>query len=280
MTYSWGRIFRSCVILGWSLLYSQQAIAAQVVLPLRGHPTDLKPSLNRIVELPTDNMEEIMRVPALQASLERTLIALQPSFIKDLSSIPCEAPLSAAQVNFFLEVQKKVLAANARCKFSVTLYVNHYLTAPELLMKLQEVTTKLNPDIINMAVASNGDALSPMALGKGIEYAHAHGQLVTYEGPMNMIPDGADGVVISIANGELKREDLNAFKARHHLPVIVQTSFAHAEKQKEITLLTRLAEGQSLLGYHFAYPLFLLPSSKNKDTSLIVTLRALMTRYN
>ena len=52
---------------------------------------------------------------------------------------------------------------------------------------------------------------------------------------------------------------------------------------KETFLMSHLAEEQAPFGYHLSYPLQLTPSgnlSANKDTSFLVTLRGLLTRYN
>lgn len=280
----WNRFLFIWVMLMFSVSPSRQAMAGQVQMPVRSHSIEIKSNLNRILELRSENSEEMTRSSVALEGLERTLTALQPSLIMGFSQLTKETPLLTSQVSFFLEIQKKILATNPRCKFSVTLYVSNYLTAPELLAKLQEITTKLKPDIINMALSSSNEIVSPGALARGIEYAHAHGQLVTYEGPMNMIPDGIDGFVMKVTNGEVKRDEINNFKMKHHLPIIMQVRFMiHDHNQKEMLLLSHLAEEQASFGYHLAYPLQLKSSGKlseNKDASLLVMLRALMTRYN
>lgn len=277
------RCFFYCCI-GIFFLSIDVALAGQAPLPLRPHAVDVRPSLNRILEVNVESSEEAARSAALLESLERTLNALQPSLIIGFAHLTDETPLSTSQTALFLEVRQKVLAANPHCKFAVTVRVSNYLTAPELLNKLQEVTTKLNPDIVNMVVSSSSEVISPTAVGRGIEYAHAHGQLVSYEGPANMIPDGIDCFVMKAVNGEVHRDEINNFKMKHHLPLIVQIpNINHSKDAKETLLMSHLAEGQASFGYHLAYPLQLTPSgnlSANKDTSFLVTLRALMTRYN
>ena len=267
-----------------SLSVSTAAIASQSIPLLRSRPIDLKPSLNRVLEVNLESSAETARSTPLLESLERTLNALQPSLIMGFAHLTDETPLSASQAALFLEVRQKVLAANPHCKFAVTIHVSNYLTSPELLNKLQEVTTKLGPDIINMVVSSSSDVISPTAVGRGIEYAHAHGQLVTYAGPANMIPDGIDCFVMKAFNGEVHRDEVNNFKMKHHLPMIVQIPNINQSKDaKETLLISHLAEEQAPFGYHLAYPLSITPSghlSANKDTSFLVTLRALMTRYN
>lgn len=268
-----------------SFLLSAAAIfAGQAPVPVRPRPVDIRPSLNRVLDLNIEKSEEAARSSLLLESLERTLNALQPSLIMGFSHLADETPLSISQTTLFLEVRQKVLAANPRCKFAVTIHISNCLTPPALLAKLQEITTKLNPDVINMVVSSSNDVVSPTALARGIEYAHAHGALIAYEGPANMIPDGIDAFVMKTTNGEISRDEMNNFKMRHHLPVIVQfLSAPHGQDQKETFILSRLAEGQTSLGYHFAYPLQLTPSgnfTSNKDAAFLVMLRALLTRYN
>ncbi len=263
---------------------STVAIAGQSIPLLRSRPIDLKSSLNRVLDVNVESGEEAVRSAALLESLERTLNALQPSLIIGFPHLTDETPLSTSQTALFLEVRQKVLLANPHCKFAVTIHVSNYLTVPELLNKLQDVITKLGPDIINMAVSSSSDVISPSAVARGIEYAHAHGQLVSYEGPANMIPDGIDCFVMKALNGEVHRDEINSFKMKHHLPVIVQLpNMNHSKDGKETLPLSHLAEAQASFGYHLAYPLQLTPAgnlSANKDTSFLVTLRALLTRYN
>lgn len=269
-----------CVLFGSSAI----ATAGQVQMPIRLHSGDLKSSLNRVLELHLENSDEIVRSSASLESLERTLTALQPSLIMVFLSVTKEIPLSTSQVALFLEIQKKVLAANPRCKFSVGLPINNCLSTPELLSRLQEITTKLGPDIINLVLPFNNDLVSPTALARVIEYAHHHGQIVVYKGPPNMIPDGIDGFVMKAISGEVHRDEINNFKTKHHLPIIIELSAGTFNKdEKGFLVLKHLAEGQASLGYHLAYPLILTSSgssNENKDASFLVTLRALMTRYN
>ena len=266
------------------LSVSTAAIAGQSIPLLRSRPMDLKASLNRVLEVNVESSEEATRSAVLLESLERTLNALQPSLIIGFAHLTDETPLSASQAALFLEVRQKVFAANPHCKFAVTIHVSNYLTAPELLAKLQEITTKLKPDVINMKVSSSNEVVAPTALARGIEFAHAHGELIAYEGPINMIPDGIDCFVMKVFNGEVHRDEINNFKMKHHLPMIVQIpNINHSKDGKEMLLMSHLAEEQAPFGYHLAYPLQLTPSgnlSANKDTSFLVTLRALLTRYN
>lgn len=282
--FSFVRRFFFCWLTIIFLNVHAEVRAGQAMMPIRVHALEIKPSLSRILELNIENAGEFTRSAAILESLERTLSALQPTLIMGFSHLADDAPLSTAQMALFLEIKQKTVAANPRCKFAVALHVSHYLTVSELLAKLQEVTTKLGPDMINMVVSSSNDVISPTALAKGINFAHAHGQLVTYEGPANMIPDGVDGFVMKAVNGEVHRDEVNSFKIKHHLPVIVRfSSGACSQEQKEIMLLSRLAEEQAPFGYHLAYPLQLASSAnlnENKDGASLVMLRALLTKYN
>jgi hypothetical protein len=281
---SWRQCAKCFFILLIVISGSHQAIASRSIASPRPRPIDLKSSLNRIVEIDLENSAERAHSSLLTESLERTLYALQPTLIIASPRLTDEIALSNAQIELFLEVRKRVLATNPRCRFGVTLHVSHYLTAPELLSRLQEITTKLEPEMINMALSPSSEVISPTALSRGIEYAHHHGQLVSYEGPATMIPDGVDAFVMKPLSGELHRDEVSGFKTRHHLPIIVRVPVAARERDThERLLLKHLAEEQSSFGYHLAYPLQLTSSGNldtNNDPSLLVMLRALMTRYN
>lgn len=280
---SFTRRFLYCCFIIVYLSFSALATAGQVTMVMR-HPVDLKATLNRVLEVNIEKSEEVRRSSFSLEGLARTLTALQPSLIIGFSHLTDETPLSTSQVALFLEIQKKILATNPRCKFGVTLSLENYLTPLELLNKLQEITTKLNPDIINMVVSSNNEVVSLSALLRGIEFAHAHGQLVSYEGPASLIPDGVDIFVMKALNGEIHRDEINNFKMKHHLPIVVQSPITtHSKDRKEIFILTHLAEQQASFGYHLAYPLEFNSSgsmSANKESSSLVMLRALLTRYN
>lgn len=287
MTFSSHRFLWRFLMLVFCVTVYQQAMAGQVQMSVRSHSVDLKTALNRVLVVNIDKSESVVRSTSSLESLTRTLNALQPSFLMGFSHLADETPLSTSQVALFLEIRQKILATNPRCKFAVTLSVANYLTPAELLNKLQEITTKLNPDAIHLVVSSNNEVVSLTAMLKGIEFAHAHGELVFYEGPSTMIPDGIDCFVMKASNGEVHRDEINNFKMKHHLPIIVRvSSVLHSQDPKRILLLTHLAEEQVSFGYHLAYPIHLpqvVPLStlsSEKDTSLLVTLRALMARFN
>ena len=154
------------------------------------------------------------------------------------------------------------------------------------------------PDLIIFRLLSNNEMVYPAALTKAMEFAHAHGQMVGYEGPTAMIPDAADFIVVRAKNLEVRRDEISTLRARHHLPILVnipadiqQHEHQVGEVPKELSisertkLLMHLAENQSSFGYHFIYPIT-SPSQQDHpleittDNALLVTMKALMARYN
>ncbi|HLB32671.1 MAG: hypothetical protein A3F67_06105 [Verrucomicrobia bacterium RIFCSPHIGHO2_12_FULL_41_10] len=312
---------------------------------------DLKIALNRILNASLDRDDEGITTTTTQKtkSLARTLSSLQPTWISGLLWGSDEGALRSYNVDDFQVIRKEVLASNPRCKFDITVNSSKYPLPAELISRLQEINAKLAPDILIFAVPSQHEIIYPSALAKGIEFVHAHGQLVGYEGPTSMIPDGIDFIVVRTSNLEVHREELSALKSKHHLPIVVKipaSQYGHdmrhskhllepLVRKEEVIRLTHLAEDQNSMGYHFAYPInglpsklasadevqgvdgaqklsvqklldasstdatkqftaevevrkksnnstntSLTPSAPGKDNTLLVTLRALMARFN
>lgn len=265
-------------------------------------PMDLKSSFNRTLKAPLVRSHEESSDAAWEhvKSLARTISSLQPTFVSGILKISEPGTLHSFAVDAFQWTRNEVLAANPHCRFDVEINVSNYATAAELIESLQEVASKVAPDAVLMVVSKSNEIVSPTAVAKGIEFAHAHHQLVGYEGPLSMIPDGVDFLVMRTETAELHREQIALLRAKHHLPLLLEASFLTQEKDasslnmpltqsasaKEASLLTRLAEGQNGFGYHFMYPIA-FPAAhgekifdKASDRSLLVMMRALMARYN
>lgn len=268
-------------------------------------PMDFKIVLNRILKVSPFSDDEETSGDSLERvkSVARAVSSLQPSLVLGLLRITEEAPLRPYQVAAFRLLRNEVIVANPRCKFDVEINVSKYPTASELLAKLEEVNAKLAPDIIIMMTSKNNEVVYPSVLAKGIEYAHAHGQVIGYGGTLSMIPNGVDFLVMRATSLEVHRDEITALRAKHHLPILVEvpaafvghdhhegsSSATQLDTREQAKLLTRLAEEQNSFGYHFIYPMIYPQVNKQHplsgsigvmDNSLLVTLRALMVRFN
>ncbi|MFI0347380.1 MAG: hypothetical protein ACH346_01225 [Chthoniobacterales bacterium] len=312
----------------------------ELLQPTHLHPIDLKLALTRVLQfrITRDEDGKSEAVSPQAKSIARTLSSLQPTLISGLLHISENSPLRPGQVEMFTIVRKEVLAANPRCKFDVVINASKYATAAEFINKLQEINAKIMPDLIIFRLPSNNEMLYPSALIKAMEFAHAHGQLVGYEGPTAMIPDAVDVIVVRAKSFEVRREEVSFLKSKHHLPILVKVPYplsgpgkikilpslesldshegespkerqansmnghkisgymqAHDHQEEQISkeilineqtkLLMRLAEEQSVFGYHLMYPIA-SPSQQDhllqvaSDNALLVTMKALMARWN
>lgn len=268
---------------------NSQPLKATHSHPSRIKPIDIKAALNRIlqVKLPHSDSSSDISANGLK-SMARTLNSLQPTFITGLISLSEEAPLRASQCDAFTKIRNDVLAANPRCKFDVVIHVGDNSTSSVLLYQMEQANQKIMPDIFLIRV-SNNESIYPLALAKAVEFAHDHGQSIGYQGPTSMIPDGVDFVVLHTENGLVRREEVSAFRSKHHLPLLVHLSY-HEQKElsqaERIKILTHFAEEQFSFGYHLIYPLSHpifqndTPQHAAVSNSLLVAIKALMARYN
>ena len=132
-----------------------------------------------------------------------------------------------------------------------------------------------------------------------IAYAHSQGQMVGYDGPISLIPEGVDYIVIRAWDLKVKRDQVEHLRSKQRVPLIVElpTTFgtkaskdctdymSHMNPVEKGEVLADLAENQAW-GYRLAYPVF-YPVDPNrhvfdatKDTILMVTIRSLLARYN
>lgn len=270
------------------------AFSKQPLLPTHLKPIDLKVMLTRVVQVRVPRNDEC--VIEKVKSMARTLGALQPTFVSGLLRVSDELPLPLSQVENFTTVRKEVLASNPRCKFDVVINGSSYATPAAFVTKLQEINEAVMPDIFLIDI-SNSEPVYPAALAKAIEFAHSHGQCVGYQGPITMIPNGIDFIVLRIENSNLRREEISALRSKHHLPILVSSSFHqllhdHQEGAREFATndkaksIIHLAEEQSSFGFHLIYPIRNpcfqenSPLDASSDNALLVTIKALMARYN
>jgi hypothetical protein len=124
--------------------------------------------------------------------------------------------------------------------------------------------------------------------------------MVGYDGPLSMVPDGVDYIVVRAWDLKVNVQEIEHLRAKHRVPLIVVLPgtdggqappevIKYVEKMGTAgrsELLTELARQQTPLGYHLAYPVFypIHPAhhafDSTKDTILLVTIRALTARFN
>ncbi|KAB2643319.1 MAG: hypothetical protein DVB29_06085 [Verrucomicrobia bacterium] len=266
-------------------------------VPMHPRPADWKVIFNRVVSLFHHDGESSEHSSKKMKGLARAVSSFQPSCVLGLLPVSDEATLSMEQVDTFCFLRKEIASTNPHCKFEATLNLTRYPTASALLSKLQEISLKIAPDIFLLVVPKNNEVVYPSVLAKGIEYIHEHGQVVGYEGPTSMIPDGIDFLMICAENGIIHREEIASLRMKHRLPILVRvnksfwhesstSSEQHTTEVEQAKLLIHLAEEQNAFGYHFVYPVLSALAMRQHDfhdaaeSSLLVRMRALMMRFN
>ena len=230
----------------------------------------------------------------------RTIASLQPTFVTGLVRVSNDLKLSNAEAEAFKSVRSAVLAIAPTCRFDAVLNLGVISSGDHLVGRLKELNFRIQPDAWTFHVARNTQALVPEVFEEGIAYAHSCGQMVGYDGPLSLVPEGVDFIVVRAWGMTVDAEDLAVLRAKHRVPLIVQLPTTSSAGQPEEVaafsknmgtkerseLLTELAANQSDLGYRLAYPVYYPVDASHrafdvtKDNTLLVTIRSLLARYD
>ena len=233
-------------------------------------------------------------------TVARTIASLRPSFVTGLLRIADHGVPGNAEVEAFSAVRNAVELSNKECRFDVVLNVGGEREAEPLIRRMREISTLLHQDAWTLYVAPDDVLLNPEVLEDAIAYAHSNGQMVGYDGPVSLIPEGVDYIVVRAWDLKVNRLQIDHLRSKQRVPLVVELPSTFGNKpQPECVdyistknsaerseVLTDLAENQGAWGYRFAYPVF-YPLETNrhafdatKDTILMVTIRSLLTRFN
>ena len=173
-------------------------------------------------------------------------------------------------------------------------------SAEQFVRRLRELGVRLHPDAWTFYVAPEDVSINPGVFAEGISAAHAQGMMVGYDGPLSLIPQGIDYLVVRAWDLHVNRRQLDQLRESHRIPVLVElpTSFGNRnypevsryleemDSSGRSSVLSGLAENQGAWGYRFAYPVFYPVGEDHRafdatgDNILMVTIRALLARFN
>jgi hypothetical protein len=230
----------------------------------------------------------------------RTIASLQPSFVTGLVRLPDHGEISNPEVESFKAVRNAVLGTEKQCRFDAVVNAGGEKSGEVLLRRLREVSLRLHPDAWTFFVAPDTESITPEVFEMGISWAHSSGQMVGYDGPLSLIPEGVDYIVVRAWDLKVNRKQIELLRSKNHVPIIVELPTSYGgrlnedsvefiekmDTAKRSDLLTRLAEDQSAWGYRFAYPIFypLTPQRQafdaTKDGTLLVVIRSLLARFD
>jgi hypothetical protein len=230
----------------------------------------------------------------------RTIASLQPTFVTGVLRVPDRGELSNAEVEGFDAVRNEIRKGGKTCRFDLVINAGAEESGDLLLRRMHEITVRIHPDAWTFYVSPDDTSVYPEVFAEGIAYAHSQGQMAGYDGPLSLIPEGVDYIVVRAWNLQVNRKQLDQLRAKQRVPMIVEipTTFGtksspevsayirEMDSTERSEALTRLAENQGSWGYHFAYPVFypLYPAKQafdaTKDNILLVTIRSLLARFN
>lgn len=233
-------------------------------------------------------------------TVSRTLSSLRPTFVTGLLRIGNEGELSNAEAEAFRTNVDAIRSVSKGCRFDVVINAGVEESAASFVRRMKEISTRIHPDAWTFLILPDDDSINPELITEGISQAHAAGQMVGYDGPLQLIPDGVDYIVVRAWNLTVQRGVVEQLRAKHGVPVIVElpSTFgktagddvqSYVDKmtaRERAEVLTRLAESQGSRGYRFAYPVFypIYPQrhafDSTKDETLLVTIRSLLTRFD
>ena len=200
----------------------------------------------------------------------RTIASLHPSFVTGLLRIVDYGALSHSEDEAFFTVRSAVQAASKECRFDLVLNAAEERSGELIIRHMNEIATRIHTDAWTFYVSPNNTMANPEVFEQGIAAAHAAGQMVGYDGPLSLVPEGIDYLVVRAWDLKVSRHQIDLLKASKHVPLIVElpTTFGaqpssqvssyvnELSSQDRATSLTSLSENQSAWGYLFAYPIF------------------------
>ena len=233
-------------------------------------------------------------------TVARTLSSLRPTFVTGLVRISDHGELSNAEVDCFNSVRSAVIEANKAARFDVVINAGVEQSEELFIRRMKEITTRIHPDAWTFFIAPDSESLNPKILEEGIAYAHEAGQFVGYDGPLSLIPEGADFIVVRALDLKVSRKQIDFLRSKQRVPIIVElpTTFGTQPTHDVVTYVTgmnsaergkvleSIADDQSSWGYRLAYPIFypVYPArhamDSTKDNLLLVTIRSLLARFN
>ena len=230
----------------------------------------------------------------------RTLASLQPTFLTGLLRIPDHGDLSNGEVEAYATIRSAVIESNKTCRFDVLINAGVEHSAEAFIRRMKEFSSRLHPDAWTFYVSPETEMIAPEVFQQGISQAHLYGQMVGYDGPLSLIPEGVDFIVIRAWDLKVNRRQIDMLRAKQRVPLIVElpTTFgakacpevvayvAEMQTSERVALIAQLAENQYSWGYRLAYPVFypLYPARRafdaTKDNILLVSIRALLAKFN
>jgi hypothetical protein len=229
----------------------------------------------------------------------RTIASLRPTFVTGLLKVVDRGIPGNAESEAYTTIRSAVCSSVKGCRFDVVIDAGNETSGSLFVRRMKEIESRIHPDAWTLYIPPDDASISPDLLAEAISHAHSRGAMVGYDGPLSIIPEGVDYIVVRAWGLQVNRDQLEHLASRH-VPLLVELPSTFGSKEhpdctrylremdgaEKASLLTRLASGQSSYGYRFAYPLFypMQPSRKafdaTKDSILMVTIRSLLARFN
>jgi hypothetical protein len=250
----------------------------------------------RLYHLGSWTLEDASQTPV---TVGRTIASLRPSFVTGLLRVTDHGVPGNAESEAYTTIRTAVRTTVKGCRFDVVIDAGNETSGSLFIRRIKEIESRIHPDAWTLYIPPDDNSINPEAIAEVISYAHSQGDMVGYDGPLSLIPEGVDYIVIRAWSLQINRAQIERLASRR-VPLLVElpTTFGGKEhpdcaryvremdSPEKASLLTRLAENQSPWGYRLAYPLFYpMQSSRKafdstKDSILMVTLRSLLARFN
>jgi hypothetical protein len=251
---------------------------------------------SRVYHLGSSALEGTSQTPV---TVGRTLASLHPSFVTGIVRVSDHGVPGYAESEAYATIRTAVRSAVKGCRFDVVIDAGQESSSSLFIRRMKEIDKRIHPDAWTLYIAPDDTTINPEALAEAINYAHSENDLVGYDGPLTLIPEGVDYIVVRAWNLQVNREQIERLASRR-VPLIVElpTNFGIKEHPdctryirdmdgtERAALLTSLASNQGTWGYRLAYPLYYPVSfsrkafDATKDSILMVTIRSLMARFN
>lgn len=250
----------------------------------------------RVSHLGSWTLEDSSQTPV---TVGRTIASMRPTFVTGLLKVLEHGVPGNAESEAYMTIRSAVCSSVKGCRFDIVIDSGNEAADNLLVRRMKEIDNRIHPDAWTLYIPPDDSSIRPDSLAGAISFAHSRGAMAGYDGPLSVIPEGVDYIVVRTWNLQVNREQLERLSSRR-VPLIVEipttlggrehpdcSRYIHEmEESDRASALTALASNQGSWGYRLAYPLFHpLQSSRKaseatKDSILMVTIRSLITRFN
>jgi len=165
----------------------------------------------RVYHLGTWTLEDSSQTPV---TVGRTIASLRPSFVTGLLRVADHGIPGNAESEAYSTIRSAVRSAVKDCRFDVVIDAGSAPSGNLFVRRMKEIESRIRPDAWTLSISPEDSAINPESLAAAIAYAHSQGEMVGYDGPLSLIPEGVDYIVVRAWGLQVTREQFERLSSR------------------------------------------------------------------